>query len=68
MQVKQEAPELLQEEEEVICIKEEPKEDQEVTASLLPDCHVQQGPFPVSEVRLQLKGQICPQQVSFPGK
>nr|XP_040056797.1 uncharacterized protein si:ch211-67e16.4 isoform X1 [Gasterosteus aculeatus aculeatus]XP_040056798.1 uncharacterized protein si:ch211-67e16.4 isoform X1 [Gasterosteus aculeatus aculeatus] len=50
-QVKQEAPELQPEEEEVICIKEEPKEDQEVTASLLLDCHVQQGPFPVSEAQ-----------------
>ncbi|XP_037344027.2 uncharacterized protein si:ch211-67e16.4 [Pungitius pungitius] len=44
-QVKQEAPE----EEEVICIKEEPKEEQEVTAGVLLDCQMQQGPCPVFE-------------------
>ncbi|KAM8855919.1 uncharacterized protein AB9W97_020540 isoform 2-T2 [Spinachia spinachia] len=48
-QVKQEAPELLHEEEEVICIKEEPKEELEVTAALLPDCQLQQGRFPEAQ-------------------
>lgn len=44
MQVKQEA-------EEVICIKEEPEDEQEVMATLLLDCQVQEGHLPESEVR-----------------
>ena len=38
-------------EEEVICIKEEPEEEQEVMATLVLDCQVQQGRPPESEVR-----------------
>ena len=45
MQVKQEV-------EEVICIKEEPEDEQEVMATLLLDCQVQQDHLPDSEVRL----------------
>ncbi|KAG8000870.1 hypothetical protein GBF38_018142 [Nibea albiflora] len=41
-QVKQEA-------EEVICIKEEPEDEQEVMATLLLDCQAQQGHLPESE-------------------
>ncbi|KAM3607712.1 uncharacterized protein V6R79_012390 [Siganus canaliculatus] len=42
LQVKQEA-------EEVICIKEEPEDEQEVMATLLLDCQVQQDHLPESE-------------------
>lgn len=45
-QVKQEA----QVEKEVIYIKEEPEEEQEVMATLVLDCHVQQVHQPESEV------------------
>lgn len=44
MQVKQEA-------EEVMCIKEEPEDEQEVMATLLLDCQMQQGHLPESEVK-----------------
>ncbi|XP_035531792.1 uncharacterized protein LOC118338623 isoform X2 [Morone saxatilis] len=44
MQVKQEV-------EEVICIKEEPEDEQEVMATLLVDCQVQQGHLPESEAQ-----------------
>ncbi|XP_010746040.3 uncharacterized protein si:ch211-67e16.4 isoform X1 [Larimichthys crocea] len=43
-QVKQEA-------EEVICIKEEPEDEQEVMATLLLDCQAQQGHLPESEAQ-----------------
>ncbi|XP_026231916.1 uncharacterized protein si:ch211-67e16.4 [Anabas testudineus] len=46
-QVKQEAQQH-QQEKEVICIKEEPGEEQEVTATLLLDCQVQQEHLPES--------------------
>lgn len=50
--------EAQEEEKEVIYIKEEPEEEQEVMATLLLDCHEQQGHQPESEVRLQLWGTI----------
>lgn len=53
--MKQEAQEK---EKEVIYIKEEPEEEQEVMATLLLDCHEQQGRQPESEVKLQLWGTI----------
>ncbi|XP_029386387.1 uncharacterized protein LOC115061940 isoform X2 [Echeneis naucrates] len=43
-QVKQEAQQEDEEEEEVICIKGEPEEEQEVMATLLLECQVQQCP------------------------
>lgn len=42
---------VKQEVEEVICIKEEPEEE-EVMATLLLDCKVEQGHLPEPEVRL----------------
>ncbi|XP_022596344.1 uncharacterized protein LOC111218355 isoform X2 [Seriola dumerili] len=56
LQVKQEAQQLQQqeeeeEEEEVICIKGEPEEEQEVMATLLLDCQVQQGHLSESEAQ-----------------
>lgn len=54
--MKQEAQEK---EKEVIYIKEEPEEEQEVMATLLLDCHGQQGRQPESEVRLQHKLHLC---------
>lgn len=50
--------EAQEEEKEVIYIKEEPEEEQEVMATLLLDCHEQQGHQPESEVTLQLWGTI----------
>ncbi len=47
MQVKQEV-------EELICIKEEPEDEQEVMTNLLLDCQVQQGHLPESEVKVEL--------------
>lgn len=43
------APQVKQEVEEVICIKEEPEDEQEVMATLLLDCQVQQDHLPDSE-------------------
>ncbi|XP_051259580.1 uncharacterized protein si:ch211-67e16.4 isoform X2 [Dicentrarchus labrax] len=45
------APQVKQEMEEVICIKEEPEDEQEVMATLLMDCQVQQGHLPESEAQ-----------------
>ncbi|XP_070831832.1 uncharacterized protein [Chaetodon trifascialis] len=45
------APQVKQEAEEVICIKEEPEDEQEVMATLLLDCQVQQGHLPESEAQ-----------------
>lgn len=49
---------VKQEVEEVICIKEEPEDEQEVMATLLLDCQGQQGRLPESQVRLE-KCQPC---------
>lgn len=38
----------------MICIKEEPEDEQEVMATLLLDCQVQEGHLPESEVRVEL--------------
>lgn len=38
----------------MICIKEEPEDEQDVMATLLLDCQVQQGHLPESEVKLEL--------------
>ncbi|XP_076602421.1 uncharacterized protein LOC143330102 [Chaetodon auriga] len=51
------APQVKQEAEEVICIKEEPEDKQEVMATLLLDCQVQQGHLPESEA--QSSGTEC---------
>lgn len=51
-EVKQEVQALQEEEEEVICIKEEPAEEQEVMATLLLDCQAEQGRAPESEVAI----------------
>ncbi|XP_041806188.1 uncharacterized protein si:ch211-67e16.4 [Chelmon rostratus] len=45
------APQVKQEAEEVICIKEEPEDEQEVMATLLLDCQVQEGHLPESEAQ-----------------
>ncbi|KAG7240428.1 hypothetical protein INR49_026999 [Caranx melampygus] len=50
-QVKQEVQQEEEEKEEVICIKGEPEEEQEVTATLLLDCQVQQCQLSETEVR-----------------
>lgn len=49
---------VKQEVEEVICIKEEPEEE-EVMATLLLDCKVEQGHLPEPEVRLMENDLIC---------
>ncbi|XP_054915836.1 uncharacterized protein si:ch211-67e16.4 isoform X2 [Poeciliopsis prolifica] len=49
-EVKQEVQPSQKEEEEVICIKEEPAEEQEVMATLLLDCQAQRGPDPQPEL------------------
>lgn len=43
---------VIQVKQEVICIKEEPEDEQEVMATLLLDCQGQPGHLPESQVRL----------------
>lgn len=45
------APQVKQEAEELICIKEEPEDEQEAMTTLLLDCQVQQGHLPESEAQ-----------------
>lgn len=46
---------VKQEVEDVICIKEEPEDEQEVMATLLLDCQGQQGHLPESQVRQSIQ-------------
>lgn len=46
---------MKQEEEEVICIKDEPEDKQEVMTALLLDCQVEQGHVPQPEVKVPLR-------------
>lgn len=50
---------VKQEVEEVICIKEEPEDEQEVMATLLLDCQGQPGQLPESQVRLEECQSTC---------
>ncbi|XP_068186341.1 uncharacterized protein si:ch211-67e16.4 isoform X2 [Antennarius striatus] len=45
------APQVKHEAEEVICIKDEPEDEQEVMSALLLDCQVEQGPVLESEAQ-----------------
>ncbi|XP_015255787.1 PREDICTED: uncharacterized protein LOC107101405 [Cyprinodon variegatus] len=51
LEVKQEVQPSQEEEEEVICIKEEPAEEQEVMADLLLDCQAEQSRAPEPEAQ-----------------